>query len=920
MRFRVLGPLRAESEGRQAALGGPRQRAVLAALLTAPNETLSRARLTELVWDKPNPSAEANLRGYVWKLRTALREPGEERPRILWDRGFRIRVEPGELDAWEFDLLAAQARRDRDAGRTADAADAYGKALALCSGEPFQDVEGSTRFEGLRTALRERRERVVEQYIELRMSLGEHADLISELRDRHARQPLWEHLAAQLMLALARSGRRGEALEVYRDTRAALVETLGTEPDSELQEVHRRVLRGESGPEAPRPASMLAPVDQLPFDLSVFTGRDSETALLNGLKEPGTGVAVVSGPAGVGKTSLAVRWAHRAKDAFPDGRLYVDLRGFTPGEPPLDPGEALRRLLEALGTPAAAVPAGTEQRAARFRELLADKRMLVVVDNAKDPAQARPLLPGAPGCRVIVTSRSRLTGLIASTGAMVVAVETMDDEQARPLLAARLGAARLDAEPEAVQRILDVCAGLPLALAVVAARAAARPEDPLDLLADELCTAATPLDSLHSDDPATDPRSLLRWSYEQLGEEAARLLRFLGLHPHLDWSAPAAASLLGAGLERTGAALAELVEANLLRRRPGRRYGCHDLVLAFADEVAPSPADSAAAVERMLDHYLHTAVAASFLLNPHRDPIPVGRAKTGAVVEPPSDGAAAMAWMGAERAALMAAVRTAAAHGFDAHCWQLAWSLHDYLLRRGRRHDQAAVWRTGLDAADRLGDTAVQTRAHRQLAQALAHLGRREEAREHLEQALRKGKDLDNPVDQAHTLQVYGVLWHREGAYAEAIDYNRRALDCYRTAGHRAGQAGALNSIGWILSLSGDHEAAIACCEQALALMRSIGHRPGEAATSDSLGVAHHGLGQYDEAAAYLRRAVSLYRETDSRAGEAKSLTRLADVFEAAGDAAAAAEALEQALPVLEGLEHPDAAAVRARLDVLRGG
>lgn len=915
MRFRVLGPLRADSGGRQAALGGPRQRAVLAALLTAPNETISRARLMELVWDKPNPSAEANLRGYIWKLRAALREPGDDRPRILWDRGFRIRVEPGELDVWEFDLLAERARKDIEAGRTAEAAEAYGRALALFGGEPYQDVEGSSRFEGLRTAMRERRERVVEQYVELRMSLGEHADLVADLRARHAQQPLWEHLAAQLMLALYRSGRRGEALAVYRDTRAALIDTLGTEPDRELQDVHRRILRGENAPE-PAAVAPGAPVDQLPFDLSAFVGRASEHAILNGLKESGAAIAVVSGPAGVGKTSLAVRWAHRAKDAFPDGRLYVDLRGFTPGEPPLDPGEALRRLLEALGTPAETIPAALEQRAARYRELLADKRILIVLDNARDAAQVRPLLPGAPGCRVIVTGRSRLTGLIASTGALVVPVESMPDTQARALLVARLGADRLAAEPEAVDRIVAVCAGLPIALAVVAARAAARPDDALAVLADELDVAATPLDGLAGDDPATDPRSLLRWSYEQLSEEAARLFRFLGLHPGPDWSAPAAASLAGTGSERTGTALAELVEANLLRHRPGHRYGFHDLVLAYATELAETigtEEDRRAAVRRLLDCYLHTAFAATRLIDPSRDPIDLAPASSGVTVVRPADDKAAMAWFVAEGTVLRAAVDYAAARGFDAHCWRLAWTLRDY-LDRGGWPDQAAVWETALAAARRIGDAAAQVRVIRLLAGAYSYLGRTSEARRLLEAALDLCRGLDDRVAEAHVHYVSSRVWMRQGRFAEGIDCGRRSLELYRAAGHRYGEGNALNTIGWYHSLAGDHRQALYYCEQAMALMRDLGDRHGQAAASDSLGYAHHRLGEHARAVAYFQRALDLYRDLGHRHDEATTFTNLGDALHALGDRAGARHAWRQAAAVLDALGHRDAEKVRAKL------
>jgi len=925
MRFSVLGPLRVESGGRKVALGGPRQRAVLAALLTAPDETLSRGRLMELVWDQPNASAEANLRTYIWKLRAALREPGDDTPRILWDQGFRLRVEPGELDVWEFDRLADQARRDRGQGGTAEAAAAFGRALALVRGEPYQDINGSTGFEGLRAALQERHDHVVEQYVELSMNLGRHAELVSELRTWHAQQPLWEHLAAQLMLALSRSGRRSEALAVFRDTRTVLIDALGTEPDRELQDMHRRVLHGEPEPEvAPRPASLTtlpAPVDHLPFDLSAFTGRATELALLDTLKrhESPNPIAIVSGPAGVGKTSIVVRWAHQSKGAYPDGRLYADLRGFTPGEPALDPSEALREFLDALGVPAEAVPGGLEQRAARFRALLADKRVLVVLDNAKDPAQVRPLLSGAPGCCTIVTSRSRLTGLIATTGALVVPVETMPDAQARALLAARLDTDRLAAEPEAAERILGRCSGLPLALAVVAARAAVRPDAPLALLADELDAGATALDGLGGDDPATDLRTLLRWSYEQLGTEAARLFRLLGLHPGPDCSATAAASLAGTGIDRTRAALTELVEANLLRRTPTDRYGFHDLLRAYAAELAgtvDTQDDRHAATRRLLDFYVHTAYAANRMMDPNRDPISLHAASPGVAPTSPADDKAATAWFATEGAVLLAAFNHAAASGFDTHCWQLAWTLRDH-LDQGRWHDQTTFWRTALEAARRLGDAAAEVLLSRPLAEAYSHLGQFEDAHALLDQALILCRGLDDRVGEAHTHYVQARLWTRQGLFAEGIDGDLRALDLYRASGHLVGQANTLNSIGWNHSLAGDHVKALGYCEQALIQMEEIGNRFGQASTLDSIGHALHHLGRYGRAVACYQRAIELYRDLDYRKGEAPVLSNLGEAHRMAGDRAAARRTWRQALAILDELGHPDAAKVRTQLESL---
>jgi DNA-binding SARP family transcriptional activator/tetratricopeptide (TPR) repeat protein len=920
MHFRVLGPLQAVSNGRRLRLGGPRQRAVLAALLSDPNRTLSRSRLIELVWDEPTPSAEANLRSYLSKLRTVLEEPGDDTPRILSDQGFRLRVEPGELDLWDFDRHAERARRACGEGRTADAATEFAHAMALVRGEAYQDVVAGSRFEGLRAALQEHLDQVTEQHIDLNMDLGAHTELVGQLRTLLAQRPLREHLAAQLMLALARSGRRGEALAVYRDTRAVLVETLGTEPDRELQEVHHRVLTGRVAAEAaPAPAApAMSPVDLLPFDLRVFTGRETELRRLDTIVESDATarVAVVSGSAGMGKTALAVHWAHEVAGAFPDGRLYADLRGFGPGKTAADPGDLLRAFIEALGDAPAAVPIGLEQRAARFRSLLADKRILLVLDNARDPAQVRPLLPGAPACAVVVTSRNRLTGLIASTGALAVPLEPLAEAQARTLLAGRLGTERVEADAVAVQRIIASCSGLPLALSLVAANASSRPGDALADLADEVAGAATPLDGLGAADPATDPRTLLDWSYRQLTPEAARLFRVLAAHPGPDCTAPAAASAAGIGLRATRAGLAELVEANLLVSTPERRYGFHDLVRAFAIELA-APDERDAAELRFLDHYLHTAFNADRLLDPTRDPLPLAPSATGVAPECIPDADTSMRWFAAEAAALLAAVDTAAALGHDVHCWQLAWTLLNHLNRRGRWHDIVRISERALEAATRLGDTAAQARALRDLGQTCARLERHTEAHSYLERALTLCERENDERGQAHAHLLLGRLWRRQQRLPEALAATRRALALFQAVGDRVGQARTLQAIGYHHNVIGEYADALPYCERAIELFRVLGDPVSEAAVRDDIATAHHHLGDHARAIAEYERALTRFRELGFRPAEGEVLLHLGDTHHAIGATTSARRAWEAALAIYEDLDHPAVKEARTRLDAL---
>ncbi|HEY1094654.1 MAG TPA: BTAD domain-containing putative transcriptional regulator [Glycomyces sp.] len=917
MHFRVLGPLQAASNGRRLRLGGPRQRAVLAALLSDPNRTLSRSRLIELVWDEPTPSAEANLRSYIWKLRAVLEEPGDPAPRVLSDHGFRLRVEPGELDLWEFDRHVERARRARDEGRTADAATEFARATALVRGEAYQDVVAGSRFDGLRAALQEHLDQVAEQRIDVNMALGAHAALVGELRALLAQRPLSEHLAAQLMLALARSGRRGEALAVYRDTRAVLVEALGTEPDRELQEVHHRVLTGDvAAAAAPVPAPPAGPaVDLLPFDLRAFTGRASELRALESIMDSeGARVAVVSGSAGMGKTAVAVHWAHRVAAAFPDGRLYADLRGFGPDATAADPADVLRAFIEALGDPPAAVPSGLDERAARFRNLVADKRILLVLDNAKDPAQVRPLLPGARDSAVVVTSRNRLTGLIASTGALAVPLEAMAEAPSRALLTGRLGSERVQADADAVQRIIAACSGLPLALSLVAANASSRPANALADLADELDSAATPLDGLSAADPATDPRTLLHWSYRQLTPEAARLLRLLAAHPGPDCAAPAAASAAGTSPRETRAALAELVEANLLDCTPDRRYGFHDLVRAFALELA-DPEEREAATLRVLDHYLRTAFDADRLLDPTRDPLPLGPLAVGVRPERIADDDAAMGWFGAEAAVLLAAVDRAGAVGRDMHCWQLAWTLLNYCNRRGRWHDIVRVSERALESARRLGDGAAQARALRDLGQTCARLERYDDAESYLDSALALCEREGDERGQAHAHHLLGRLWRRRGRMSAALAATRRALALFEAVGDRVGQARALQAIGFHHIAIGAFAEALPHCARAIGLFRVLGDPVSEAAVRDDIATAHHRLGDHVRAIAEYECALGRFRELGFRPAEAEVLLHLGDVHLAVGAGDAARGAWEAALVIYEDLGHPAVKEARMRLD-----
>jgi tetratricopeptide (TPR) repeat protein/transcriptional regulator with XRE-family HTH domain len=667
-------------------------------------------------------------------------------------------------------------------------------------------------------------------------------------------------------------------------------------------------------PARPRPA-------QLPADVPGFAGRAGQLARLTALAAAGTGPAVVitaiAGTAGIGKTALAVHWAHRVADRFPDGQLYVNLRGYDPARPAVPPGTAVRDFLDALGVPAQQVPAGLDARSALFRSLLAGRRLLVLLDNARDADQVRPLLPGAPGCLAVVTSRGQLAGLVAAEGAYPVPLDLLSTVEAEQLLAGRLGADRVAAEPAAVAEIIGHCARLPLALAVLAARAATNPARPLAEFAAELAAARGGLTALSTSDPSSDVRAVFSWSYRTLTDGAARLFRLLGRHPGPDVSAPAAASLAGVALPPARAALAELAGANLITEQVPGRYRSHDLLRAYAhersDAVDPEP-DRRAAAHRLLDHYLHAAGTAAVLIDPYRDPIALPPPRPGVLPVDLPDAAAATAWFDAERVTVLAAVEQAAAGGFDAHTWQLAWTLADYLDRRGDWEAWVAVQQTGLAAANRLGDRPAQAAAHRLLANALIRVGRIDAAKVHYGHALDRYRQIGDSQGQARAHLSLARLASELGEYRSASEHAQAALELHRGAGHRAGEADALSAVGLLHARLGRHQPGLTACTEALVLQQELGDLDGQAATLDTLGQIHQAQGRWADAIDHYRRSLALLVELGDRHNEAEVLTHLGDTEQAAGHPAAARASWQQALAIRDELDHPEAADLRARL------
>jgi tetratricopeptide (TPR) repeat protein len=671
---------------------------------------------------------------------------------------------------------------------------------------------------------------------------------------------------------------------------------------------------------------------QLPPAVPAFTGRGAELASLDAIA-PGAAqtaaaspaaasaaavvIAAVSGTAGVGKTALAVHWAHRVAGQFPDGQLYVNLRGFDPGGAALDPEQALRGFLDAFGVPATRIPEDLAAQTGLFRSLLAGKRVLVVLDNARSAEQVRPLLPGSPSCMTIVTSRDQLTGLVATEGARPLALDLLTTGDARDLLIRRMGASRVAAEPEAAETIITACARLPLALTIAAARAATSPRFPLAAIAAELHEAASALDPFDGGDSATDVRAVFSWSYRALSQPAARMFRLLGLHPGPDISVPAAASLAAVPPGQARALLAELTRAHLFAEHAPGRYTFHDLLRAYASELAHTHDDQTAqnaAVDRVLDHYLHSAHNAAVLMEPFNYPITLRPRPPGVTVSEQASAEEAMAWFTTEQATLLGAVQLAARTGPSTRAWQLAWALSTFLLRRGLWHEQASACQAALDAARLAGDMTGEARALQRLAVGYAKSGRIAQCQPLFEEALRLLEALGDHASQANIHRTLMWIAERQRSPVEMLSHAQRCYDLYRLADHQAGQALTLQDIGHSHALLGNYEEAISYCERSLAALRKIGERGVEGAVWDSLGYIHHQRGDFQQSIACYERALGLSREFADRFNEADTLNSLGDVHHSAGDLTAAHRAWSQALRIFDAIDHPDRDEVRAKL------
>ncbi|MCE7006866.1 tetratricopeptide repeat protein [Kibdelosporangium philippinense] len=876
MRFAVLGPLRAWREAAEIDLGPPQQRLLLAVLLVREGRPVGVDTLVDLLWENDPPASAVNVvHRYVGALRR-LFEPGlPPRAQGSWlirqAGSYRLAVTAESCDVAEYRDLTAKARELAGA----DAFQAYAAALQLWHGPAAYGLTAPSRTKSLFLDLDHDGCRTVCAAADLALEIGCGADIVADLRQMARLDEYNEAIQTRLVRALAAAGNQTAALKAYESFRRKLADDLGVAPGPELTGAQRAVLS------APQPEARLSVKPgirpaQLPSDLRSFAGRRTELDELDGLRS--RGVVAIDGMPGSGKTTLAAHWAHSIADEFPDGQLYVNMRGFDVRHAQLTPAEALRGFLGGLGIPPNQIPGSIEAQSALYRTALADRRVLVLIDNARHADDVRPLLPAARGCLAVVTSRNRLAGFDAIT------LHPLTMAEAKQTLAMRLGQDRVDSQAEAVEEIIALCGRLPLALAIVAARAVDYPHFPLSAVLTRIKQAKGTLHGLSGDD--LDMHTAFSWSYRILSQDAARLFRLLSVHSGPTTSVEAAASIAGLPVSQALALLNELARTSFLTEQEPGRFGAHDLIRTYAGELcdeADSDDERREALGRLLDYYLHTSYQAYLLMGMPNVIAAPAPARAGAAVVHIADQTAAQNWFRAEQRAIEQLARTAAEHDFLPYTWYLALTLQNHYHRQGRAHDWLTTMTTGLNAARRAGDKQAQARTHRAVAGAYYQLERYEQSLDHLKQTEHLLIELGDTAALAYVYSNYARVATEIKRSDEAVEYHCKALALFRQNGDREGEGTTAGLLALALAEIGEFDEAIPLGRLAIDIQEGNADRHALGGSWDMLGCVYSFMREHEQAAQCLRRAVEIYQETDAPNHVADASWRLADALRALG-------------------------------------
>ncbi|MFI2424817.1 AfsR/SARP family transcriptional regulator [Streptomyces sp. NPDC018955] len=901
LRFGVLGPVRAWRDDEPVATGSPQQRALLAALLLREGRTATAAELIDALWGEEPPSqALAAVRTYASRLRKVL-DPGVL---VSESGGYAVRgLGEGALDLAAAQELAAEAEKARNTGDLCHARDVLNRALSLWDGETLAGVPGPYA-EAQRVRLEEWRLQLLESRLDMDLEQGCHAEAVSELTALTAAHPLRERLRELLMLALYRSGRQAEALAVYADTRRLLADELGVDPRPGLQGLQQRILRADPGlaePSAPmaEPVAVSVRPAQLPATVPDFTGRASFVRELSDVLASASGdearvmaVSALAGIGGVGKTTLAVHVAHAARASFPDGQLYVDLQGA--GSRSAEPETVLGAFLRALGTADSAIPDSLEERAALYRSVLDGRKVLVLLDNARDAAQVRPLLPGTAGCAALVTSRVRMVDL---AGAHLIDLDVMSPEEALALFTRIVGEERVASEREAALDVVAACGFLPLAIRIAASRLAARRTWTVSALAAKLADERRRLDELQAGDLAV--KATFELGYGQLEPAQARAFRLLGLADGPDISLAAAAAVLDLSAEDTEDLLESLVDTSLLESAAPGRYRFHDLVRLYARACAERdeqpPSEREAAMSRLLDFYLATAAGVYAIERPgdrtvdHLEPTRFPGMEF-------SDDMNALDWLHSESACILACVRQSLRPNTLRRAVDLLLAAKDLAESGASSLSYEAAAFAARDATAGAGDAHAEGRARTTLAQVLSRAGRFDEAGVEAACAIELGNRTGDPWTRGNAHNEQGIIANCRNERAVSEAHLLEAIRAFRSDGNRPGEASALCNLSRVLVSVGRTASGIDLVRQGITIYDELGLTFRLANARYALGIALSHAAREAEALSELSTALETFVENRQRLWEGATHFRIAQVHLSAHRPAQAAQHAEQAL------------------------